>query len=198
MGKFTLNKKIEELHSIPDNWTTAQKDQFLDNGYLPMAGVTPQNKYQTKKITIAELNHNLSAMLSTMTVHGTSALSADGSFSVTEDRSAGNGINVTNGQVTILPGWYQYIAQVALTYDGTPLNRHDLITFGCNWHTQSNTCDFDFSVQHSETIELSGLVNNMNTVAQNLTLSISGIPSSVSNFTATLNFLSVIAVRVNS
>lgn len=198
MDNFTLNKKIEELHGIPGTWGSEQKDHFLDTGYLPMAGLTPQNKYKTKKITIADLNHNLSAMLSTITVHGTSALSADGSFSVTMDRGAGDGISVTGGQVTILPGWYQYMAQVSLSYSGTPLNRHDLITLGCNLHSQSNKCDFDFSVQHSEMVDICGLVNIANTEAQNLTLSVSGIPSGVSNFTATLNFLSVIAVRVNS
>ena len=176
MQDYVLNKKIEELNPIPDNWTTDEKNHYLDSGYLPMAGETPADTYQTKKITMEELHHNLSKRPSTMVVTGMEALTEDGTFNVSLVRSAGDDISVTGSRIQINPGWYQYTVQVEIAYTGTALNRHERIYLDCNWHTQSNSCDFDFSVPHTETIELCGMIHNPGENEEDVTMSIRNLP----------------------
>lgn len=199
MQDYVVNKKIDELNPIPSNWTTEQKNDFLDSGYLPMAGMPPTSNttYQTKKITVEELHYNLSKRLSTMVVAGAASLTEDGTFNVNRVRSAGAAIEVVGSQIVINPGWYQYTAHAEVSYNGSALNLHDRIYLDCNWHAQSNSCDFDFSEPHTETIELCGLVHNASSTAENVTLSVRGIPTGVSEISVTLSQMSIEEVRVN-
>lgn len=196
MQDYVLNKKIEELNPIPDNWTTDEKNHYLDSGYLPMAGETPADTYQTKKITMEELHHNLSKRLSTMVVTGMEALTEDGTFNVSLVRNAGNDILVTGSQIKIEPGWYQFTAHVEIAYTGTALNLHDNIYLECNWHAQSNSCDFDFSVPHTETIELCGMIHNAGENEAGVTMSIRNMPAGISGLTASLKQMAIFSVRV--
>jgi len=197
MDDYRINKRIEELHSIPGNWSQVQKDSFLGEGFLPMAGKNPLGKYQTKKITLSELNRNLSGMLSVLTAES-SNISQNGQISVSSVRSAGTNISVKSSQVSIQPGWYQYSAQLSIAYTGNPLNRQEPISLSSNWYNQSKTCVFDFSYEHTEIIELSCLINNTSSGEQNITLTLGGLPSpALTGLTCKLNSLSVIAVRVN-
>lgn len=201
MQDYVINKKIEELNGISD-WTTEQKNRFLDTGFLAMAGDPPTNTNvkQTKKITVEELHYNLSKRLSTMTVAGAAELTEDGIFNVNRVRSAGADIEVVGSQIVINPGWYQYTAHAEVSYNGSngsALNLHDRIYLDCNWHAQSNSCDFDFSEPHTETIELCGLIHNAGSTAGNVTISVRGIPSGVSGISVTLSQMSIEEVRVN-
>lgn len=198
MQDYVVNKKIEELNGISD-WTAEQRNNFLNTGFLPMAGDPPTNTNvkQTKKITVEELHYNLSKRLSTMVVAGASNLTEDGTFNVNRVRSAGAAIEVVGSQIVINPGWYQYTAHAEVSYNGSALNLHDRIYLDCNWHAQSNSCDFDFSEPHTETIELCGIVHNASSTAENVTISVRGIPTGVSGISVTLSQMSIEEVRVN-
>ena len=203
MQDYVVNKKIEELNGISD-WTAEQRNNFLNTGFLPMAGDPPTNTNvkQTKKITVEELHYNLSKRLSTMVVAGAASLTEDGTFNVNRVRSAGTDIEVVGSQIVINPGWYQYTAHAEVSYNGSALNLHDRIYLDCNWHAQSNSCDFDFSLDtddgpHTETIELCGLVHNASSTAENVTISVRGIPTGVSGISVTLSQMSIEEVRVN-
>ena len=199
MQDYVVNKKIDELNPIPKTWTADQKNHFLDTGFLPMAGDPPTNTNdkQTKKITVEELHYNLSKRLSTMVVAGAASLTEDGTFNVNRVRSAGAAIEVVGSQIVINPGWYQYTAHAEVSYNGSALNLHDRIYLDCNWHAQSNSCDFDFSEPHAETIELCGIVHNAGSTAENVTISVRGIPTGVSGISVTLSQMSIEEVRVN-
>ena len=198
MQDYVVNKKIEELNGISD-WTAEQKNRFLDTGLLAMAGDPPTNTNvkQTKKITVEELHYNLSKRLSTMVVAGAANLTEDGTFNVNRVRGAGAAIEVVGSQIVINPGWYQYTAHAEVSYNGTALNLHERIYLDCNWHSQSNSCDFDFSDPHTETIELCGIVHNASSTAENVTISVRGIPTGVSGISVTLSQMSIEEVRVN-
>lgn len=197
MQSYLINKKIIELNPVSD-LTADERNYYIDSGYLPMDGYTsPELPAQSKKITVEELHHNLSKRLSTMVVTGLSPLTEDGVINVTRVSSAGNDITVTGSQIVIEPGWYQFTAHAEITYSGTALNRHEQIYLESNWNGQSNSCDFDFSFPHTETIELCGMIHHSGMNTGTVTLSIRNLPAGVSGVNVTLSRMSIFSIRVN-
>jgi hypothetical protein len=158
-----LEKTIDELDPIPDNWTAEQRKKFIDTGYLAMAGETQQAGItRTKKVSVDDLHRNLSSKNSTLMVESAATLVADGTFVLRKLRSGGPELVVSGTDVQLPPGWYTYTARATFTFNGTPINRCMPIEMTCNLHNrnQKSIVDFDFSYPHTEQLVLADMVFN--------------------------------------
>jgi hypothetical protein len=218
MYEYHIDKRIDQLDPIPglDKWTEEQRQHFIDEGVIPIAGPTPQMGADpaTKKITVEELYTNLSSKDSVMMLDSASALTTDGTFTLNKLYSAGPTLTVDGTDIQLPPGWYRYGARVTFAFDGeTPLNKCEVITLASNLHgtNQQAKINFDFSFAHTEPIYLGALIYNDGAITgpnrvsdteplnsyKVFNLSLSGISAAgASGITATL-VMEIQSVRVN-
>lgn len=218
MYEYRIDKRIDQLDPIPGlgKWTEEQRQRFIGEGVIPIAGPTPQAGADpaTKKITVEELYTNLSTKDSVMMLESASALTADGTFTLNKLYSAGPALTVDGTDIQLPPGWYRYGVRVTIEFDGAnPLNKCEVITLASNLHgsNQQAKINFDFSFAHTEQIYLGDLIcNNGETTGPNrvsnaeplnsykvFNLSLSGISAAgASGITATL-VMEIQSVRVN-
>ena len=207
MYEYHIDKRIDQLDPIPgtDKWTEEQRQHFIDEGVIPIAGPTPQVGAEpaTKKITVEELYTNLSTKDMVMMLESASVLTDDGIFTLSKLRSAGPELEITTvspsgSALVVPPGWYRYGAQVNLAFNGdNPLNRYEEITLRSTINgNQQATVNFDFSYEHSEQLYLSDVIYNDGsgtTKDVNFSLALDGMRTGL---TATLA-MEIQAVRVN-
>lgn len=208
MYEYRIDKRIDQLDPIPgtDKWTEEQRQHFIDEGVIPIAGPTPQMGADpaTKKITVEELYTNLSTKDMVMMLDSASALTTDGIFTLNKLRSAGPELEITTvspsgSALVVPPGWYRYGARVTLAFNGDKnlLNRCEEITLRSTINgNQQATINFDFSYEHSEQMYLSDIIYNDGTGTPhdiNFSLALDGMRTGL---TATL-VMEIQSVRVN-
>lgn len=208
MYEYRIDKRIDQLDPIPgiDKWTEEQRQHFIDEGVIPIAGPTPQVGAEpaTKKITVEELYTNLSTKDMVMMLESTSALPADGIFTLSKLHSAGPELEIvtvspSGSALVVPPGWYRYGARVTLAFNGDEnlLNRCEEITLRSTINgNQQATINFDFSYEHSEQMYLSDIIYNDGTGTPhdiNFSLALDGMRTGL---TATL-VMEIQSVRVN-
>jgi len=208
MYEYHIDKRIDQLDPIPglDKWTEEQRQHFIDEGVIPIAGPTPQMGADpaTKKITVEELYANLSTKDMVMMFDSASALTTDGTFTLNKLRSAGPELEITTvspsgSALVVPPGWYRYGARVNLAFNGDEnlLNRCEEITLRSTINgNQQATINFDFSYEHSEQMYLSDIIYNDGTGTPhdiNFSLALDGMRTGL---TATL-VMEIQSVRVN-
>ena len=211
MYEYRIDKRIDQLDPIPgtDKWTEEQRQHFIDEGVIPIAGPTPQVGAEpaTKKITVEELYTNLSTKDMVMVLDSASALTDDGIFTLSKLHSAGPELEIatvspSGSALVVPPGWYRYGARVNFEFDGvTPLNKCEEITLRSTINgNQQSTINFDFSYEHSEQLYLSDIIYNDGSGTPkdaNFSLELDGISSAgASGISATL-VLEIQSVRVN-
>ena len=214
MYEYHIDKRIDQLDPIPglDKWTEEQRQHFIDEGVIPIAGPTPQMGADpaTKKITVEERYTNLSTKDMVMMLDSASALTTDGIFTLNKLRSAGPELEITTvspsgSALVVPPGWYRYGARVNFEFDGvTPLNKCEEITLRAmlngNPGYRQSTINFDFSYGHTEQLYLSDIIYNDGSGTPkdvNFSLKLDGISAAgASGITATL-VLEIQSVRVN-
>jgi len=191
MYNFKIDKKIEELDPL-DTLPGEKRAVFIDSGLLPVAGnpdVEQPTKFQTKRVSIAELFDNFLAHGTALRLESSSTRSSDGKFSLSKVQWTGEDIDVSGTDVRLPSGWYQYTARMNFTFSGTPLNKDEVITIRS--HLQDNvyqeaTVNFDFSYPHTEQLSLSGILHNNMSIGT-FNVSITGISNSgASNVSATV------------
>ena len=208
MYEYHIDKRIDQLDPIPglDKWTEEQRQHFIDEGVIPIAGPTPQVGAEpaTKKITVEELYTNLSTKDMVMMLESASALTDDGIFTLSKLRSAGPELEIatvspSGSALVVPPGWYHYGARVTLAFNGDEnlLNWCEEITLRSTINgNQQATINFDFSYEHSEQLYLSDVIYNDGsgtTKDVNFSLALDGMRTGL---TATLA-MEIQAVRVN-
>ena len=207
MYEYRIDKRIDQLDPIPgtDKWTEEQRQHFIDEGIIPIAGPTPQVGAEpaTKKITVEELYTNLSTKDMVMMLESSSALTTDGIFTLSKLHSAGPELDIVSvlpsgSALVVPPGWYRYGARVNLAFNGdNPLNRYEEITLRSTINgNQQATINFDFSYEHSEQLYLSDVIYNDGTGTPhdiNFSLALDGMRTGL---TATL-VMEIQSVRVN-
>lgn len=208
MYEYRIDKRIDQLDPIPglDKWTEEQRQHFIDEGVIPIAGPTPQMGAEpaTKKITMEELYTNLSTKDMVMMLESASALTADGIFTLNKLHSAGPELDIVpvsplGSALVVPPGWYRYGARVNLAFNGDDklLNRREEITLRSTINgNQQATINFDFSYEHSEQLYLSDIIYNDGagtTHDINFSLALDGMRAGL---TATL-VMEIQSVRVN-
>lgn len=207
MYEYRIDKRIDQLDPIPglDKWTEEQRQHFITEGVIPIAGPTPQVGAEpaTKKITVEELYTNLSTKDMVMMLESASALTADGIFTLSKLHSAGPELDIVpvsplGSAIVVPPGWYRYGARVNLAFNGiNPLNVCDEITIRSTINAnQQTTINFDFSYEHSEQLYLSDIIYNDGTGTTrdiNFSLALDGMRPGL---TATL-VMEIQTVRVN-
>lgn len=208
MYEYRIDKRIDQLDPIPgtDKWTEEQRQHFIDEGVIPIAGPTPQVGAEpaTKKITVEELYTNLSTKDMVMMLESTSALTDDGIFTLSKLHSAGPELDIVSvspsgSALVVPPGWYRYGARVTLAFNGDEnlLNRCEEITLRSTINgNQQATINFDFSYEHSEQLYLSDIIYNDGAGTPhdiNFSLALDGMRTGL---TATLA-MEIQAVRVN-
>ena len=208
MYEYHIDKRIDQLDPIPglDKWTEEQRQHFIDEGVIPIAGPTPQMGADpaTKKITVEELYTNLSTKDMVMMLDSASALTTDGIFTLNKLRSSGPELEITTvspsgSALVVPPGWYRYGARVTLAFNGDEnlLNQCEEITLRSTINgNQQATINFDFSYEHSEQLYLSDVIYNDGsgtTKDVNFSLALDGMRTGL---TATLA-MEIQAVRVN-
>jgi hypothetical protein len=208
MYEYRIDKRIDQLDPIPgtDKWTEEQRQHFIDEGVIPIAGPTPQVGAEpaTKKITVEELYTNLSTKDMVMMLESASALTDDGIFTLSKLHSAGPELEIatvspSGSALVVPPGWYRYGARVTLAFNGDEnlLNRCEEITLRSTINgNQQATINFDFSYEHSEQMYLSDIIYNDGTGTShdiNFSLALDGMRTGL---TATL-VMEIQSVRVN-
>lgn len=201
MYEYRIDKRIDQLDPIPGlgKWTEEQRQHFIGEGVIPIAGPTPQVGAEpaTKKITIEELYSNLSTKDMVMMLESASALTADGIFTLRKLHSAGPelgmvSVSPSGSALVVPPGWYRYGARVNFEFDGvTLLNKCEEITLRSTINgNQQTTIIFDFSYEHSEQLYLSDIIYNDGSGTPkdvNFSLELDGISAAgASGITATL------------
>lgn len=207
MYEYRIDKRIDQLDPIPgtDKWTEEQRQHFIDEGVIPIAGPTPQVGAEpaTKKITVEELYTNLSTKDMVMMLESASALTDDGIFTLSKLHSAGPELEIatvspSGSALVVPPGWYRYGARVNLAFNGDEnlLNRCEEITLLSTINgNQQATINFDFSYEHSEQMYLSDIIYNDGTGTPhdiNFSLALDGMRTGL---TATL-VMEIQSVRV--
>ncbi len=207
MYEYRIDKRIDQLDPIPglDKWTEEQRQHFINEGVIPIAGPTPQVGAEpaTKKITVEELYTNLSTKDMVMMLESASALTADGIFTLSKLHSAGPELDIVpvsplGSAMVVPPGWYRYGARVNLVFNGiNPLNVRDEITLSSTINAnQQAMINFEFSYAHSEQLYLSDIIYNDGTGTPrdiNFSLALDGMRDGL---TATL-VMEIQSVRVN-
>jgi len=195
MNEYRIDKTIDELDPIPGEWTETDVNRFVDDGFLAMAGMTPQaGVYKTKKVNLDSLYERISAKNPILVAEGAAAMLQDGNFSVREVRRAGTEITIENGQIKLPAGWFSFDAQFVYDYTGAPLNRYDTVTVTCSFHNLYTSKMIDFSYAHSDTGSLSALVYNQADGA-NLTFTVN-VPDNLSGLSVTMPSVSVNCLRL--
>jgi hypothetical protein len=182
MYDYRISKRIDELDPIPETWTPEQKSAFLNSGFIPVAGDTPQvgSEKKTKKVSIPDLISELPTGGILMMLDSASPRTSDGAFTLRKLYSTSQELVVNGSNVELPPGWYRFDSHAVVNFNGnTPLNKCCTLSFGGNLHGtyQKAYADFDFSYAHTEQLPVSGLicVNGNSSEPVDFNLSISGI-----------------------
>lgn len=211
MYEYHIDKRIDQLDPIPglDKWTEEQRQHFIDEGVIPIAGPTPQVGAEpaTKKITVEELYTNLSTKDMVMMFESASALTDDGIFTLSKLHSAGPELDIVSvspsgSALVVPPGWYRYGARVNFEFDGvTPLNKCEEITLRSTINgNQQATINFDFSYEHTEQLYLSDIIYNDGSGTPrdvNFSLELDGIHAAGASGISASLVLEIQSVRVN-
>lgn len=154
MYDYRIDKKIDELDPIPDTWTSEQKANFTNSGYLPMSGVTPANAKLTKKVDLATISKTLPGTV--WVGNSSAALTGNGTFALevaTGGESSDCGLVIESGVLKVTqPGWYHIEATWELnvvTQNTAYLNEYRPVTL-----TVLNTtakANLDMSIFGTET-----------------------------------------------
>ncbi len=185
MYNFKIDKKIEELDPL-DTLPSEKRADFIDSGLLPVAGnpdVEQPSKFQTKRVSIAELFDNFSTHGTALTLESSSTRSSDGKFSLSKAQWTGEDIDVSGTDVRLPIGWYQYTVRMNFTFSGTPLNKDAVIAIRSHLQSsvyQQATVNFDFSYAHTEQLSVTGLLHNT-TSPVTFNVSVTGISDSGAN-----------------
>lgn len=212
MYEYHIDKRIDQLDPIPglDKWTEEQRQHFIDEGVIPIAGPTPQVGAEpaTKKITVEELYTNLSTKDMVMMFESASALTDDGIFTLSKLHSAGPELDIVSvspsgSALVVPPGWYRYGARVTLAFNGDEnlLNRCEEITLRSTINgNQQATINFDFSYEHTEQLYLSDIIYNDGSGTPrdvNFSLELDGIHAAGASGISASLVLEIQSVRVN-
>ena len=192
MYDFVITKNIEELDPIEG--TPEQKQAFIEDGLLPIAGPvqTGNEQMATKRIGVQELFGHIPRQGSIMVVK--SARTTDGTFDQYEiiDHT-GTQFIIDGSNIQLPQGWYRYEARADITFNVLdPLNVWEPLTLQASSDRRHQaTINFDFSYWHAEQIALSGIIHNQSSNDLNFGLSLSGIPQSAATGVTTQLFLTI-------